>query len=347
MVDNYQLVQHVDGNAGFCAILTYTLNGIRLALRDGAIPVVNYTGESTKFFYESRYGPNVWDYYFLPVAGIGYDELNAKIANGSVLPEQVSSYTRRQICQWHHSDPDRVATFWAKDEPEDPATWMKSKRELGRKLVADHIRVKPHITGIVDAFCQQWIEPQFTIGVHIRGTDFAYAEPTTPEQYFSAIERFLSEHGQEPYRIFLATDQNQFVDLFRDRFEDRVITYDALRSNSRRPPFKFSSVSPYKRGEDVLIDVLLLSRCDFLFKGAAAGGEYALWFNSALECHDFALESEFDPRHFKELETAYYKLNIGQWSPPWWKPTRWSRVMRDLWFSLQRRIRRISQTLSR
>ena len=38
-VPRYHLVQHVDGNAGFCAILTYTLNGIRMAVRDRAIPV--------------------------------------------------------------------------------------------------------------------------------------------------------------------------------------------------------------------------------------------------------------------------------------------------------------------
>ncbi len=336
----YHLIQHIDGNAGFCAMLTYTLNGIRMAVRDGTIPVVHYGREATWFFYDSSHGENVWEYYFEPVSTVRYEQLRTALDCNLVSQERVHSFTKRQICDWHHSDPDRIATFWAKDVPDDPSPWMEAKRALGRKYVSEYIRVKPHITGKVDAFWDAWIRPQFTIGVHIRGTDFAYAEPTSPLTYLAAIDQFLADRGTDPCRIFLATDQNQFVDLFRQQYGERLITYDSLRSNRGRPPFKFSSGRPYKRGEDVLIDVLLLSRCDFLFKGAAAGGEYALWFNPSLRCHDFALESHFDPRPVRHLVSAYRKLDIAQWSPPLWSPRRWRSESEDLWRSLRRRLRR-------
>jgi hypothetical protein len=339
----YHLVQHVDGDAGFCAVLTYTLNGIRMAVRDGAIPVVYYGREATRFFYDPSHGDNVWEYYFEPVTTPGYAQLRAAIERGEITPDRVHSFTRRQICDWHHSDPDRIATFWAKDVPGDPAAWMAAKRALGRKYVSEFFRVKPHILAKVDAFWNAWIRPQFTIGVHIRGTDFAYAEPTGPFAYFEAIDRYLAARGAEPYRIFLATDQNQFVDLFRERYGERVVTYDCLRSNRARPAFKFSSESPYRRGEDVLVDVLLLSRCDFLFKGAAAGGEFALWFNPQLRCHDFALESRFDPRPYRQLVSAFRKLDIAQWSPSWWSPRRWRREWDDLRRSAQRRLERLAR----
>ena len=104
--------------------------------------------------------------------------------------------------------------------------------------------------------------------------------------------------------------------------------------------------SPYRRGEDVLVDLLLMSRCDFLFKGAAAVGEYALWFNPSLECHDFALESHFDPRRFHELVSAYRKLEIKQWSPSLWSLGRWRHeleqgpraLIQRLWRSLRKRL---------
>jgi hypothetical protein len=88
-----------------------------------------------------------------------------------------------------------------------------------------------------------------------------------------------------------------------------------------------------------------MSRCDFLFKGAAAVGEYALWFNSSLECHDFALESRFDPRPFRELVSTYRKLEIKKWSPPLWSPRRWRReleqgprlLIQRFWRSLRKR----------
>ncbi len=65
----YQLVQLFDNNAGFCAVLTYTLNGIRLAVRDGKTPVVYYGSDATRFFYDPSRGKNVWEYYFEPPAG--------------------------------------------------------------------------------------------------------------------------------------------------------------------------------------------------------------------------------------------------------------------------------------
>ena len=343
----YHLIQHIDGDAGFCAMLTYTLNGIRMAVHDGAVPVVRYGREATRFFYDSSRGENVWEYYFEPVSTVRYEELRTALDRGEVSPQQVHSFTRRQICDWHHSDSDRIATFWAKDVPEDPSVWMEAKRALGRKYVSEFVRVKPHVTEKVNTYWHSWIRPQFTIGVHIRGTDFAYAEPTSPLAYFEAIDQYLANRATGPFRIFLATDQSQFVDLFRQRYGERLIAYDCLRSNRRRPPYKFSSASPYKRGEDVLIDVLLLSRCDFLFKGAAAAGECALWFNSSLRCRDFALESRFDPRPYRQLVSAWRKLDIAQWSPPLWTLRRWRRGLEDLWRSLCRRLGRRARHVRR
>lgn len=337
----YHLVQHVDGNAGFCAVLTYTLNGIRMAVRDGAIPVVHYGKEATRFFHEPARGDNVWEYYFEPVAGVGHDELMAALERGDVSPDQVHSFTRKQVAGWHQSDPDRIATFWARDVPDDPAAWMAAKRELARRFVAEYVRVKPHVLAKVDAFWEEHIRPQYTLGVHIRGTDFAYAEPTSPEAYFREIERHLDRRRPGDWRIFLATDQNQFLDLFRARYPGRVIAYDCLRSNGRRPPFKFHRESPYRRGEDVLIDVLLLSRCSFLFKGSAAVGECALWFAPALACHDFALESRFDPRTIEHLVPAWKKLEIERWTPSIWRPRRWRRALDERLGPWARRVERL------
>ena len=60
---------------------------------------------------------------------------------------------------------------------------------------------------------------------------------------------------------------------------------------------------------------MLLSKCSHILKGAAAVGEYGLWFNPTLECTDFALESRFDTRRFHLLESAYLKLNPDNTHP--------------------------------
>jgi hypothetical protein len=193
---------------------------------------------------------------------------------------------------------------------------MAAKRALGRRFVARHVRVKPHVTAIVDDVFARHLAGSYAFGAHVRGTDFAYAEPTPPQAYFRAIDRITRARGLGDFRVFLATDQQQFVTLFRAEYGDRLVTYDSIRSSGGVSPFRFKGVSPYKKGEDVLVDTLLLSRCDHVLKGAAAGGEYALWFNPGVEFTDFALQSRFDTREYHMLQSAYLKLNPDA-DPAW------------------------------
>ena len=77
-------------------------------------------------------------------------------------------------------------------------------------------------------------------------------------------------------------------------------------------PHFASGVGNYRKGEEMLVDMLLMSRTDLLLKGAAAGGELALWFNPELECIDFALESRFCEIDARYLTPAYRKLNVDE-----------------------------------
>jgi hypothetical protein len=85
-----------------------------------------------------------------------------------------------------------------------------------------------------------------------------------------------------------------------------------MRSDNDVAAFELENGSPYKKGEDVLIDTLLLSRTNSIIKCAAAGGEFALWFNENLEVlHDFALESKFQKGgHWNRENTAFNRLKL-------------------------------------
>lgn len=311
--DKFFVIQNTDPHAGFCNLLSCTLNGTRNALENNWLPVVNHDKQAAAHFYEPDYGENVWEYYFKPVMGIGHDRLLRLIENGEIQPELVHLHKTRwrmdQFIKDHIKDPDFITTFWIYHTPRNPVEWMAEKRRLGRAYVSDYIRVKPHILAKVEKFFNDNILPQYTIGVHIRGTDFSHAEPTRPETYIRAINQHVSDRKKDDYKLFLATDQKQFVDVFQQTYGERLITYSSIRSSSEVPAFLFQDISPYKKGEDVLIDILLLSKCNYLFKCAASVGEYALWFNPSLECTDFALESRWSRVN---VNPAYLKLNIGQ-----------------------------------
>jgi len=311
--DGFYRIQLVDPMAGFSALMTYALNGVRRALDRNLIPVVDYRNHDVnQYFYDPGYGTNVWDYFFEPVMEVTPQALDGFLSDGEVSDELVFQDAPGQILEWHSTDPDRIATFWSSPDQTDPAEWMFRKRQLGRQHVERFITVKPHIMTSVSDFRNEMLAAKSVCGVHIRGTDFSYAAPTSLEKYFQEIHRLDGASHSHYDKIFLATDQAQFVTAFRREFgADRVVTYSAVRSNDGLPAFLNPSVSPYQKGEDVLIDILLLSRCNYLLKSAAAVGEYAMWFNPQLECTDFALSSSYD---FTSSGSAYLKLNIGNFS---------------------------------
>ena len=84
----------------------------------------------------------------------------------------------------------------------------------------------------------------------------------------------------------MATDQSQFIDQMRDRYGDRVLSLNAMRSQGFTNTFQKSGGRNYQKGEEVLMDCLLLSRCDFLLKCTSAVGEFAMYFNPDLKCYD-------------------------------------------------------------
>ncbi|MDX1642959.1 MAG: hypothetical protein R3244_01235 [Thermoanaerobaculia bacterium] len=319
------MVTHQDRNAGFCASITYALNGVRRALELDRLPVVLLDEESSPQFFDAERGPNVWEYYFEPVMRISYGEFEERRAREGW---SVHRFDFHETLYHHLRDPERIATFWAYEPPADPEAWMAEKRALGRTFVARFVRPLPIFRRRAEAFFREHLANEYVVGAHVRGTDFAYAEATEPEQYVEGIRQHVAEREIERYKVFLATDQQQFVELFRRELGERVVVADGLRSEGEVAPFNL----PIERsrallGEDVLLDVLLLARSDYLFKGASAVGEYALWFAPQLECTDFALSSRFRERQVDLLQPAYHRLNVaGRRGPLLWLSRLWLRM---------------------
>lgn len=339
--DKFHIVHNGDPGAGFSALITYALNGARRAEAHNWLPVVNFSGETTPHFYDPEYGENVWEYYFEPIAGVAYSELAAWMQAGEVSPDLVHQYSDREVVHWHVHDPERITTFWSADPGPDRARWLLAKRELGRQYLRRYVRLKPQMQAKADALAQRLLTARYTFGVHIRGTDFHYADPTYPQEYFDAIHEKARTLGLSDFAVFLATDQTQFVEAFEREFPGRVLTSEAARSRNDVAPFMLPHVRPLKKGEDVLLDILLLSRCRFLFKSASAVGEYALWFNPELECRDFALSRNYVERRGLLYTGAYLKMNIDSRGPLAMRALTFRRKVEVVLDKLRRRLRKV------
>ena len=328
--DQYErvfLIENSDPTAGICLCMMFALNGALFAKSKNWLPVVKFDNNDNPYR-DLRFGNNIWDYYFEPIGGLSYDDLRLAVEQNQLDPLKVLKISdfvppgaeRGYQFQMHFAKGifehfERVATFpWGRADLTGDAlqAWMLKKRQLGRSVVTECLKPKPHILRIVEDYVAGNFAGRFVYGVQIRGTDFGYALPTRPEQYYEFLDAAL-EHKPDA-AIFVATDQLQLLRSFEERYGDRVISSSCRRTEGVVAPHMEDDSDNYKRGEEALVDCLLLSRTDFLLKCAAAIGEFALYFNPDLECQDFAVQSRYTPGT-KYRREAYYRLFVDPPEP--------------------------------
>ena len=289
--------------AGFFSYVTFALNQLRYCEAMGFHPVVYFgprSGDGPNAFHDPRVGDNSWDYYFEPVAGLSWAELRARLADprDPLTPADVVQLDADFLWYLHAYDPAGVYNYpygYYKALTDDGLdAWYARQRASARRLLSRYVRPKPHILAKVDAFWQAELAGHDVLGVHMRGSDKGAADASSrlsrivePEEYFPHIDRFIGETANP--RIFLATEQAQFVARTRARYGKRVATRAVTRTNTfgtTSNPFQARTGSGYLKGEEVLIDCLLLARSRRLLRCTSAVGEYAVYFNEGLESLD-------------------------------------------------------------
>ncbi len=286
-------------NAGFFAYLTFAINQLRLCEAHRLFPVVYFgpvSGDGPNAFYEARYGDNTWDYYFEPVAGLTYDQVRRRIEDprDPLSASDLVELSTQDLWRMHAYDPESIFNYpyGVYRDVDDLDTWYEAQRRKARRYLVDYVRVKPHVQAKVEEFWADRLAGAKVVGVHMRGSDKGSADASPqlsriipPEEYFPHIDRFLEQAPDG--KIFLATEQAQFVDEMRARYGDTLVTRQVARTTgfgSQSNPFQKLEGSPYLKGEEVLIDCLLLAKTDFLLRCTSAVGEYAIYFNERLEC---------------------------------------------------------------
>ena len=79
--DKIYLIRIAHVGSGFFAYLQWTLNQCLYCERNNFLPVVNYDKSYENFFYDPERGEDVWDYYFEPVAGLAFADVQRMLAD--------------------------------------------------------------------------------------------------------------------------------------------------------------------------------------------------------------------------------------------------------------------------
>lgn len=296
--------------AGFGAVLLITMNQLRFCERKNYYPIVAYDTNSQNAFIDKDHGDNFWSQYFEPVLPFSFINL----IKTNIPKERIFEQHSSLAIKISEEDIESIYPYpfgkWRFQIGEDLDHWYKLQRKKGRETVSKYIRPKAHILEKVESYYNKHLIGSNVLGIHIRGTDLHYAPPVSPAEYFEPIEQYLIQHPES--KIFVATDQKQYIETFRDKFGERVYFSNCFRSDNDVAPFNRPELSPYQKGEEVLLDILILAKTNFLIKGVSNVGEIALYFNKNLDCLDLGYKKvkAFGQRY----DTAWDNMtNPGAW----------------------------------
>lgn len=229
-------------------------------------------------YYDPKLGPNWWEYYFESVY-VGNEKNATPIRTINGAPE--SNFAMHiETC---------------------------TPRKRVNELIKKYIHVKPHIQKIVDDFIDTNFSADYVIGVHYRGTDKVAEAPQAPYEIMTAhINRILSECPTGSPQIFVATDEQAFLEYIKKQYPGKIICNEhAIRSNSA-VPVHLGCCENYKKGEDALVDCLLLSRCNSLIKTSSNLSLCSSYFNPNIPVYHvtarYGQTISISPRAMKEKQ---------------------------------------------
>lgn len=238
--------------AGFFSNFFGALNRLWWCEQVNRIPVI-YWDQHTLYWqpegYKGTY--NAWEYYFEPVSELSY-EPGDSIDHG----------------YWPPQAPTIDFAHFADD---------KNGRRFAKQYVDRYIQIKPYILKQVEEFYQKYMNGKRTIGIYVRGTD-KHVE-VTPVPLSMIVEVAQQFAGCQ---FFVATDEESILEFLKKSLPGPVIHTNCYRSQTGKA-IHFSSPCKAKAGEEVLIDALLLARCNEFMHTISNVSKAVLVFNPELD----------------------------------------------------------------
>lgn len=256
-IEKKQNNRHIIGarNFGFFSNFFAVLINLHWCLKNKKTPVIYWDAQFPYYQPQGYNGStNAWEYYFLPVS-------HQSIHHGDAINRSYCAPNNLYIIWW---DYDKMLKY----------------REAFHALIKTYIHVKEPILKKVELFYDHHMKGKKTIGIHIRGTDKHTESPPVD------ISKFIKQAKTYPkeYQFYVATDEHALLNTIKKELKDyTIIHYDAYRSDDKEP-IHYKNI-PHKAvlGEEILIETLLLSRCDLFIHAHSNVALAALYFNPKLE----------------------------------------------------------------
>lgn len=218
---------------------------------EGAYSSVEVDFAEGGLYYAPDHGSNWWSYYFDPI----------------ILGEKVNKAIRS--ISYH---PRCLISHFAAENYES--------RCEARDLMEKYIHLKPFLLEKINQFVFDHFRDTYVIAIHYRGTDkTTEATPVSYAEVAKKVEEVLLETQPHNYTLFIATDEQNFLDYMISLYGNTVCyNTEAIRSLNSIP-LHLGNTDRYQCGIDAIVDAVLLSRSNYLIRMVSNLSQVSTFFN--------------------------------------------------------------------
>lgn len=199
---------------------------------DGEMPV--------SYCYSRPDQGNLWNHLFEAPYGLAPEELDDVefLWDGATRPKFLHNESREPLLTYIHA-------FRLYHDPQ-----FSRIRKQYAAVLRDHVRLLPPLQAEVDDFLRLHRDGRFLVAAHIKHPSHAIEQPdgsiADRHSYIDRVRKAVAERGiresDDGWAVFLATEQERVVELFREEFGDHVL--------------QFSDVERIPTARDLLFDEL-------------------------------------------------------------------------------------------
>lgn len=213
--------------------------------------IVDFQDKGT--YYEESLGTNWWGYYFEPIV----KEPTADTDERIISEDQKMRWGLNVLLQ------NRIAVH---------------------QVIKDHIHPLPAVSNEVDHCVRDLFGDILPIGISYQKPERSFsATRVNFSNFFTAIDNYLQKEEFFGCKIFVSTDDSDFLNEMILRYGDRIAYRDIPRHTQFRKPVYYTATPNYDKGFDELVECLLLSKCGVIIRTTSHLSTAASFFNPLCE----------------------------------------------------------------
>ena len=261
---------------GLFSLVSSVVCHLHLSERYGLVPFVDFSNVYSEYqdqhFSEadSLNRANPWEYFFkpvveIPVAAERDARFSMALTSSTGFPD---GYPRKMLIS-HVQELRDIAVRYIQ-----PAAELASELE----------EVKAHV-----------LDGHKVLGVHFRGQEqktmpYHPLSPTSA-QMFAAIDAAIAQH--QFTRIFVASEDQDYVDAILKRYPDLALTLPHFRTHSPVNAYRIypRPMHKYLLGKEILFDAFVLASCDGLVSSTSNVTEFARAYNNGRYLTDLVIDN--------------------------------------------------------